>query len=158
MVAPDESAQGVLRDVWRPGDAYRATGDIVRVDRDGDAWLVDHIAGFVRTDDGMVSTRAVEAALYQLPELQRVAAFQLEHEGRVVVAAVVVASQPVPAERLVEALARLSRQEQPHAIYQIDELPLSEGFRPRRELLPELARLGRLVLHSLSQTSEPSRR
>ncbi len=158
MVAPDESAQGVLRDVWRPGDAYRATGDIVRVDRDGDAWLVDHIAGFVRTDDGMVSTRAVEAALYQLPELQRVAAFQLEHEGSVVVAAVVVASQPVPAERLVEALARLSRQEQPHAIYQIDELPLSEGFRPRRELLPELARLGRLALHSLSQTSEPSRR
>jgi acyl-coenzyme A synthetase/AMP-(fatty) acid ligase len=93
----------------------------------------------------MVSTRAVEAALSQLPELQRVAAFKLEHEGAAVVAAVIVAGHLVPTERLVEAIARLPRAEQPQLIYQIEQLPLTEGFRARRELLPELAPLGRLA-------------
>ena len=52
-----------LRNVFLPGDAWLDTRDLVRVDADGDYWLVDSVRDVVHGPNGAVTTLEVEDVL-----------------------------------------------------------------------------------------------
>ncbi len=127
----DDARDGAaVRDVVAKGDRWRASGDVLRVDADGDLWFVDALAGFVQTAGGAVSTRRVEDALYALPEVELAAAWG---EGRAVRAAVTPAH--VSDARIAEALDALAAWERPASVERVAAIPLTEGFRPDKRAL-----------------------
>lgn len=128
---PDDAAEHALCDAFVPGDRWYATSDVVRIDLDGDCWYVDSLHGFASTPAGAVSTRAIEDALYTLPEVELAAAWV---EGAVVRAAVS-ARGKVPRSRLDEALADTREAARPAEVTVRATLPLTEGFRPDKARL-----------------------
>ena len=68
-VDPDVNASldTPLRGVFRPDDAWLATGDLFRKDPDGDFWLLDSISALIRTAHGPVPPTPIRDALWALP-------------------------------------------------------------------------------------------
>jgi putative long chain acyl-CoA synthase len=123
-----EGAVGVVVGAFAPGDRWHVSGDVLTEDEDGDHWFVDALSGFVQTDAGAVSTRAVETALYGLPEVELCAVWG--HDGAL--SAAFAAKPVVAAERLAEAMSKLPAHMRPSLVYRVESIPLTEGFRPRR--------------------------
>jgi putative long chain acyl-CoA synthase len=127
-------------------DRWFVSSDVVRRDEAGDYWLVDSLRGFVRRGDHVVSTRRIEDALYELPEIElaSVQAVDLEISPEAAsdagpcgapLAAFVTAAGTLDAERLVLALRDLADYERPTYILHVEQIPLTDGFRPRKHLL-----------------------
>ncbi len=116
----------------KPKDAWVATNDVVRRDDDGDYWFVDSLSGFV----GFASTRQIEDLFYAELDAEVAAAYAVG--GRVWVAFVGDAS----AERVREALAG---RDEPHVVLRVKEIPLTEGFRPKKSALPRSLQDARIV-------------
>ncbi|NUP09410.1 MAG: alpha/beta fold hydrolase [Polyangiaceae bacterium] len=139
---PDDDADATapfLASAFFPGDRWYVSNDFMSRDADGDAWFVDGRGGFVRTSAGVVSTRRVEAALFALPEIQMAAAWGEPSGEHEVVRAAIVAREPIDPERLREALHVLEPHARPRTVTFVDELPLTEGFRPNKRLARERA-------------------
>ncbi len=121
----------VERGLFTEGDAWFVSPDVVRRDIDGDYWFVDSLAGMARVDGHAVSTRKVEDALYSLDEVLLASVYLVEGD----LTASVVARGGLDRARLDAAVARLAVHEQPKFVLELEELPLTEGFRPRKRLL-----------------------
>ena len=121
----------VVHGLFEAGDAWFVSTDIARRDDDGDFWFVDSLAGFFVRGDRVVSTRAVEGALYALPEVELACAFGTPDE----LALVFTARGTVDADRLGEALAALDREERPDVVLHVEAIPLTDGYRPRKRLV-----------------------
>lgn len=82
-------------------DGFYPTGDLVRIDGDGDAFFVGRTGDMIKTNSANVSRLEVEAALNALPdvELSLVAGLPDDTLGELVAAAVV----PAPGEQPTEA-------------------------------------------------------
>jgi putative long chain acyl-CoA synthase len=115
--------------VSRAGEDWVVSNDVVRRDEDGDFWFVDSVTGFVATTGGPVSTRKVEDALYALPEIELAAV--TEQEGALVAA--IQARSPVDRARIDEALGKLAPHERPSKVVQVPSIPLTDGFRPKKQ-------------------------
>ena len=76
-VDPDVNASldTPLRGVFRPDDAWLATGDLFRRDHDGDFWLLDSITSLIRTETGPVPPTPVRDALWMLPSVDLAVCF-----------------------------------------------------------------------------------
>lgn len=146
-VAEDELATladhpGLVRDALEPGDAWIVTSDVVRCDEEGDHWFVDALSGFVRTNGGTVSTREIEDALYAIPEIQLAAAWAADRT----IDAAFVSREPLEPSALDAALEALPEDARPRTIARLAEIPLTEGFRPRKRALPSREPLERYRL------------
>jgi len=141
--ASDDDTEGrIEQGLFVPSDRWFVSNDVVRVDEDGDFWYVDSLSGFVNTSAGPVSTRKIEDALYALPEVELAAVVSTDAG----LATAVRARETVDRARIDEALARLSPHERPATVKQLDTIPLTDGFRPRKR---EVARLlARSVMRS----------
>ncbi len=137
--SPSTSAV-VVPDAFQPGDRWFISSDIVRRDADGDLWFVDAQSGFVATPHGPVSTRAVEDALFSLPEVEMAVAWGETVSGAREVLAAVVAKDPLLPQRVADAMARVPRERRPAQVFQVERIPLTEGFRPQRSAIPGLRR------------------
>ena len=87
----------ILRDVFRKGDAYFRSGDIVRWDKEGRWWFVDRIGDTFRWRSENVSTAEVGEALGTHPAVAEANVYGVQiphHDGRAGCAAV----ELVPAE------------------------------------------------------------
>ncbi len=124
----DDATETALTDVFVTGDRWYATADVVRVDLDGDRWYVDSLGGFGATPAGPVSTRAIEDALYTLPEAELATAWV---EGGVVRAAIA-SRERVSDARIASAVESLPAHARPASVAVRDALPLTEGYRPDR--------------------------
>jgi putative long chain acyl-CoA synthase len=133
----NESSRRVLRGAFVPGDAWFVTGDVLRIDDDGDYWFVDRAADMIRTPKGPVSTVAIEDVLYELTEVQQCVVYgvrmpDIAHE--VPVATVVVRTgyqlDPITLARHVES--RLDVNARPRFVRLRSEIPVSIGFRPMK--------------------------
>ncbi len=124
-VSPDELSApnelGVL--AVREGDELITTNDVVRRDEDGDFWFVDSLSGFV----GLVSTRAIEDVFYEKLDVDVAAAYRVKNE--IWVAYVGSATQE-------DVTAALEDREEPRVVIRLDEIPLTDGFRPKKAGLP----------------------
>ncbi|VVM68282.1 crotonobetaine/carnitine-CoA ligase [Pseudomonas fluorescens] len=81
----------IRRNVFREGDAYWSSGDLLRVDADGYCYFIDRIGDTYRWKSENVSTLEVANALGDLPGLELINVYGVQvpgHEGRAGMAAV----------------------------------------------------------------------
>ncbi len=129
-----------LRSVFKAGDSWLATGDLVRVDEDGDYWLVDRVADVVRTKRGAVTTIPVQRVLSGLDFVDLAAVYGVSPKNtsdEILVAAI--ALRP-GADLDARALRRyvethLRKKDRPAVVRVVDELPTTAGHRVRKPLL-----------------------
>jgi fatty-acyl-CoA synthase len=82
----------ILRDVFRKGDAWWSSGDLLRCDADGYCWFVDRIGDTYRWNSENVSTAEVTDQLGDFPGMDALTIYGVkvpDHEGRAGMAAVV---------------------------------------------------------------------
>lgn len=135
-----ESARRVLRDAVMPGDAWFVTGDVLRIDDDGDYWFVDRATDMILSPKGPVSSVAIEDALYELSAIKQTVAYGVKLAGTahdVPVATIVVRDgEPLDWVTLARHLAaELDVNARPRFIRVAREIPLSVGYRPVKHAL-----------------------
>jgi putative long chain acyl-CoA synthase len=123
-----------LRGVFRPDDAWLATGDLFRRDPEGDYWLLDSIAALIRTEEGPVPPTPARDALWTIPAIDLAVCFGVpapDGEHAIAVAAVTVReSQDLDAGDVTDALATTKPEERPRFVRVVDEIPVTTWYRP----------------------------
>jgi putative long chain acyl-CoA synthase len=132
-----------LRGVFELGDAWLSTGDLVRVDADGDYWLEGSLSNVAKTPNGVVPAVAIEAVLateLDFVDLAAVYGVSLTDLGaEIVVAAITLRPgaelDPVALRRKVAG--RLDLLQRPFVIRVLEDLPRTAGQRIRKSTLRE---------------------
>jgi putative long chain acyl-CoA synthase len=135
--------QRLIRDAFDPGDTWFVTGDIFEVDAVGDYWFVDRKAEMIVTRLGAVASTRVEDALYGCPSVALCIATGLPNPDSCDHEVPVAAVQLHPAtsldlDALSAAAATLPEYARPRRVRVVDQLPLTDGFRPIKLGLREL--------------------
>ena len=122
-------------------DGWYFTGDLGRVDDDGDYWIMGRVDDMIITGGENVHPLEVEDTLARAPGVQEVAVFAVADDrfGQKVVAAVV-ADEGVDAEQLDQfclSSADLARFKRPREYQFVAELPKSPSGKILRRLLRE---------------------
>lgn len=89
----DESDKKILRSVFKPGDAWFSTGDLMRQDHNGYFYFVDRVGDTFRWKGENVSTTEVANVLMAFPGVVEAAVYGVEipgSEGRAGMAALVI--------------------------------------------------------------------
>jgi putative long chain acyl-CoA synthase len=135
-VDPDVNAsiETPLRGVFRPGDAWLATGDLFRRDPDGDYWLLDSIAALIRTERGPVPPTPIRDALWWLRQVDMAVCFGVpapDGSDAVAVGAVKLREgEEIDAAVITDALETIKPTERPAFVRVVDEIPVTTWFRP----------------------------
>ncbi|MBF0240168.1 MAG: long-chain-acyl-CoA synthetase [SAR324 cluster bacterium] len=79
---PSATASKILRDLFKDGDAWFSTGDLMRMDEDGDYWFVDRIGDTFRWKGENVSTEMVGEIISQLPFVAAATSYGVLLPGR----------------------------------------------------------------------------
>jgi acyl-CoA synthetase (AMP-forming)/AMP-acid ligase II len=98
------SMSKVMFNVFKKGDAYYRTGDIVRQDEEGRIWFTDRVGDTFRWKSENVSTAEVSEAIGSHPDVKEANVYGVQlpnHDGRAGCAAIVVSG-----EQLNDALAK----------------------------------------------------
>ena len=154
LVARLDSARGIadiahiaptrlLHDAFGPGDTWFVTGDLLRIDGDGDYWFVDRHGDVIRTAGGPVPSRRVEDALHQWDAVVACVAVAIAdpaHEGKELPAAAFALEPTAPID--LDALARvvigLPGNARPARLRRVASIPETDGFRPLKQPIREL--------------------
>ena len=95
----------ILWNVFKKGDAYYRTGDMVRRDEEGRIWFTDRVGDTFRWKSENVSTAEVSEAIGSHPEVREANVYGVQlpnHDGRAGCAALVVSGE----QTLSDGLAR----------------------------------------------------
>lgn len=154
LVARLDSARGIadiahiaptrlLHDAFGPGDTWFVTGDLLRIDGDGDYWFVDRHGDVIRTRGGPVASRRIEDALHQLDGVVAcvaVAQADRDHLDREVPAAAFTLepTAPVDLDALARAVVGLPAHARPQRLRRVASIPETDGFRPLKQPIREL--------------------
>jgi acyl-CoA synthetase (AMP-forming)/AMP-acid ligase II len=121
------------------------TGDMVRIDGQGNLFFYDRVKDMVKTGGMNVSSQEVERVLHQHPDVLRAAVVGLpdDYWSEVVTAFVIArpGTQPDPAEVIAFCRLHLANYKAPKAVHLVDEFPVdAQGKILKRELrsLPKL--------------------
>jgi putative long chain acyl-CoA synthase len=142
------TSESPLRGVFRANDAWLATGDLFRVDDDGDHWLVDYAAGLMWSADGPVPAFPIEDALGDVDAVDLAVAYAVpggRGDSAIPLAAVTLrAGRALTAGDLSTALGALPAAQRPAIVHVVDEIPVTTWYRPitaalRRAGLPKPA-------------------
>ena len=129
----EEASRRLRRNLFSPNDTWFLTGDLVRVDQDGDFWLVDRVRDMIATESGWVSPRAVEEAIYEVPGVGLCAVYGLGVDGGdgVVVCSIVPQEgKELSLETLADRVARLSPEQRPRYVRLVPSIAMTDGYRP----------------------------
>jgi fatty-acyl-CoA synthase len=130
----------VLRDVFKPGDAWFRTGDLMRKDASGFFYFVDRLGDTFRWKGENVSTTEVAEAIMAFPDIAEATVYGVEipgHDGRAGMAAVV--GMPNLAALRAHLAERLPAYARPVFLRLRGEIETTATFKHRKN---ELAREG----------------
>lgn len=143
----------ILRNVFREGDAWWSSGDLLRCDADGYCWFVDRVGDTFRWNSENVSTAEVADQLADFPGMEALTVYGVQvpgHEGRAGMAAVVM--QPDvgfdPVAFWVLATQRLPRYARPLFVRVAPAVDMTGNYKLRKV---DLQREG----FDASQVSDP---
>jgi fatty-acyl-CoA synthase len=129
------SESKILRDMFKPGDAWFATGDLMRQDRDGYFYFVDRIGDTFRWKGENVSTGEVEQALAVLPGVKEASVYGVkvgDLDGRAGMASLVVGPDFDIAGLAAEVDAALPAYARPVFVRLRPELAVTGTFKHRK--------------------------
>jgi len=131
----EASEAKILRNVFRRGDAFFLTGDLLRRDRDGYFYFVDRIGDTFRWKGENVSTSEVAEAIATTPGVEEVSVYGVEvvgTDGRAGMASLVV-NEEFSMEALVEHLdADLAAYARPVFLRLSSEIETTGTFKHRK--------------------------
>jgi putative long chain acyl-CoA synthase len=138
-----------LRGVFARDDAWLSTGDLFRIDHDGDYWRLDALTDVIRTLDGIAFTAPIRDALSDLPAVDLAVAYGVgmaaaSADGgaagaepgasagyQLAVAAVTLrAGRELTARDITETLTSLPPSERPAIVHVVDRIPVTTWYRP----------------------------
>ena len=123
-----------LRGVFTRDDAWIATGDLFRRDREGDFWRVDNALEVASTADGPAYTVPIRDALGDLPSVDLAVAYAVRPEGAehdlAVAALTLKTGRELEARDIAAALASLEPHARPAIVHVVDEIPVTTWYRP----------------------------
>jgi putative long chain acyl-CoA synthase len=152
----------IVHDAFAPGDRWFVTGDLFRVDTEGDYWFVDRQHHMIATRHGAVASVRIEDALYDVPGIALCAVIGRPDPGDATDAAggaapTGTASPPAAAstqiavaavqlqpgavldlDALSRAVAGLPEYARPHRVRIVDALAMTDGYRPIKDALDRL--------------------
>jgi fatty-acyl-CoA synthase len=143
-----ETENKILRNVFREGDAWYRTGDLMRMDARGFIYFVDRIGDTFRWKGENVSTSEVEQALSSCPGVLDVAVYGVQvpgADGRAGMAAVVTNQAFDLATFHSLAKDRLPAYARPMFVRLCGELEATGTFRPKKQVLMQQGFDPRLV-------------
>jgi fatty-acyl-CoA synthase len=132
---PEATRRKVLRNVFKQGDAWYRTGDLMRRDADGFFYFVDRVDETFRWKGENVSTQEVLAALCALPDVREGVVFGVEvprTEGRAGMAALVVDRGFDLRAFRAEVVRRLPPYARPLFLRRLPGLESTGTFKPRK--------------------------
>jgi fatty-acyl-CoA synthase len=138
----EASRRKVLRDVFKPGDAWYRTGDLMRRDAEGFFYFVDRVGETFRWKGENVSTAEVLGAISAAPGVREGVVYGVavpNADGRAGMAALVVDSQFDLTSFHAAATARLPPYARPLFLRLLPALEATGTFKPRKQ---ELERAG----------------
>lgn len=143
----------ILRNVFKEGDAWWSSGDLLRYDEDGYCWFVDRMGDTFRWNSENVSTTEVADALGDFPGLDAITVYGVKvegAEGRAGMAALVLQSgvQFDPKAFWAFALERLPRYAAPHYLRIAPTTDMTGNYKLRKV---DLQRQG----YDSAQVSDP---
>ena len=106
------STSKLMRDVFKPGDAWFRTGDTLRVDAEGRVYFVDRIGDTFRWRSENVSTNEVSEVLGMHPAISEANVYGVElphHDGRAGCAAITLHGGAKPTRELMRDIAAHAR-------------------------------------------------
>lgn len=127
----------ILRNVFKEGDAWWASGDLLRCDADGYIWFVDRIGDTFRWKSENVSTMEVSDALGDFPGLDAINVYGVQvagHGGRAGMAALVMQDgvRFDPQAFCQFALQRLPRYAAPLFVRLVDAPDMTGNYKLRK--------------------------
>jgi putative long chain acyl-CoA synthase len=137
---PRGTEEKVVRDVFKAGDAWFVTGDVMLRDEDGDYWFVDRVGDTFRWKGENVSTEQVAQVLQQVPGVKMAAVYGVGlpgREGKAGMAALEVDSaRGFDPKALFEAAQRsLSPAARPRFVRVVERLELTDSFKLKKATL-----------------------
>ncbi|MGC4964179.1 AMP-binding protein [Gordonia sp. DT101] len=140
-----ETSSTVLRDVFAERDRWEVSGHLFQRDANGDLWFFGSAESVIRSTPGPIYIPPIEFALSQVRGVDQVAVYGIGEPGHeLAVAAVTTRRRGDRAESLTVSALRiglgaLPAEERPHLIWVVDEIPVSDSYRP---LATRFARMG----------------
>lgn len=133
----------LLRDAFAPGDLWFVTGDIFRVDAEGDHWFVDRQRRMIAGRHGPVASTRIEDALYEVPGIALCIAAGRPDPDHPPQPLSIAAVQLQPGARLdlpalSRAIAGLPEHARPRRLWIVESLPVTDGFRPLERALTRI--------------------
>ncbi|MBK9035659.1 MAG: alpha/beta fold hydrolase [Myxococcales bacterium] len=154
LVARLDSARGIadiahiaptrlIHDAFGPGDTWFVTGDLLRIDADGDYWFVDRHGDVIRTASGPVPSRQIEDALHQQDAVTACVAVAIADPATPdkEVPAAAFALEPTATldlDALARAVVTLPAHARPTRVRRVGSIPQTDGYRPLKQPLREL--------------------
>jgi acyl-CoA synthetase (AMP-forming)/AMP-acid ligase II len=132
---PGESRRKVLKDVFRHGDAWFDTGDLLRHDRLLHLYFVDRLGDTYRWRGENVSTQEVAEALAVAPGVAEATVYGVQvpgQEGRAGMAALQVDATFAPAAIFAHASANLPAYAQPRFLRLVEAMAVTASLRHRK--------------------------
>jgi putative long chain acyl-CoA synthase len=130
----DITSTAPLRGVFTRDDAWLSSGDLFRVDQDGDYWRVDGLSDVILARSGPVFTGPIRDALCNLPCVDLAVAYGVPADGsdrQSPVAAVTLrGDNDLTAADLTQVLAGLPADQRPEVVLVVDEMPVTTWYRP----------------------------
>jgi acyl-CoA synthetase (AMP-forming)/AMP-acid ligase II len=133
----------LLRDAFEPGDTWFVTGDLFRVDTQGDYWFVDRQGHMIRTRRGAVPSPRIEDALYEHAVCALCVAIGKPDpdDPAVEVPHAAIVLRPgasLDLDALTKAAQSLPEYARPRVVRVVAEIPLTDGFRPIKRAIEQL--------------------
>lgn len=134
-----ESSSTVLRDVFSAHDRWELSGHLFRHDSDGDYWYMGTASAIVRSADARIFLPPIEDALSRVKAIDQVVAYAVGEPGAQLAIAAITAravdgastkADSITVTQLRTALGGLSAKRRPHIVCLVDEIPVSESYRP----------------------------
>ena len=136
----DATQKKILHDVFRPGDAWVRSGDLMRQDAQGFFYFVDRIGDTFRWKGENVSTTEVAAAAASAPGVACATIYGVTvagHAGRCGMAALEVAPGFDLACFRAHCAAALPAYARPVFVRLVESLAVTETFKPKKQALAQ---------------------
>jgi len=134
------SEKKILRDVFKPGDAWVRSGDLMRQDRQGFFYFLDRIGDTFRWKGENVATTEVAAAAASAPDVRSACVYGVAvpgANGRCGMAALEVEPNFDPAAFRAHMASRLPAYARPLFLRIVKSLAVTETFKQKKQLLAQ---------------------